>query len=83
MTCSYTTGKPQHLGGGPGVYVQPETGDLQCAFSSLCGFLESAPEESLPVHVVFDNEEIGSSTRQGAASPFLEDTLRRITERLA
>ena len=49
----------------------PRLDDLQCAFSSLCGFLESAPEESLPVHVVFDNEEIGSSTRQGAASPFL------------
>ena len=60
----------------------PRLDDLQCAFSSLCGFLESAPEESLPVHVVFDNEEIGSSTRQGAASPFLEDTLRRITEAL-
>lgn len=42
----------------------PRLDDLQCAFSSLCGFLESAPEESLPVHVVFDNEEIGSSTRQ-------------------
>jgi len=40
----------------------PRLDDLQCAFSSLCGFLESAPEESLPVHVVFDNEEIGSST---------------------
>ena len=60
----------------------PRLDDLQCAFSSLCGFLESAPEESLPVHVVFDNEEIGSSTRQGAASPFLEDTLRRITAAL-
>ena len=47
----------------------PRLDDLQCAFSSLCGFLESTPEESLPVHVVFDNEEIGSSTRQGAASP--------------
>lgn len=60
----------------------PRLDDLQCAFSSLCGFLESTPEESLPVHVVFDNEEIGSSTRQGAASPFLEDTLRRIAESL-
>ena len=69
--------------GPSGEYIaSPRLDDLQCAFSSLCGFLESAPEESLPVHVVFDNEEIGSSTRQGAASPFLEDTLRRITEAL-
>lgn len=56
----------------------PKLDDLQCAFSSLCGFLESGPGESIPVHVVFDNEEIGSSTKQGAASAFLEDTLRRI-----
>lgn len=56
----------------------PRLDDLQCAFSSLSGFLESGPGESVPVHVVFDNEEIGSSTKQGAASAFLEDTLRRI-----
>ena len=56
----------------------PKLDDLQCAFSSLCGFLESDPAESIPVHAVFDNEEIGSATKQGAASGFLEDTLRRI-----
>ena len=57
----------------------PRLDDIQCGFSSLAGFLESEPGESIPVHVVLDNEEIGSSTRQGAASTFLEDTLRRIT----
>ena len=56
----------------------PRLDDLQCAFASLCGFLESSPAACIPVHVVFDNEEIGSSTKQGAASAFLEDTLRRI-----
>ncbi|MBU5627169.1 M18 family aminopeptidase [Oscillibacter sp. MSJ-2] len=60
----------------------PRLDDLQCAFSSLCGFLEASPAESMPVHVVFDNEEIGSSTKQGAASGFLEDTLRRAVESL-
>ncbi|WP_417093907.1 M18 family aminopeptidase, partial [Intestinimonas timonensis] len=58
----------------------PRLDDIQCAFSSLAGFLESEPGESVPVHVVLDNEEIGSSTKQGAASAFLEDTLRRIAE---
>lgn len=69
--------------GAEGAFLSsPRLDDLQCAFSSLCGLLESTPAESIPVHAVFDNEEIGSSTRQGAASPFLEDTLRRIAEAL-
>ena len=52
--------------------------DLQCAFASLKGFIESAPADSVAVHCVFDNEEVGSGTKQGAASTFLKDTLRRI-----
>jgi aspartyl aminopeptidase len=60
----------------------PKLDDLQCAFSSMCGFLESAGSDSVPVHAVFDNEEIGSMTKQGAASPFLKDTLERIANSL-
>ncbi|MFR8172013.1 MAG: M18 family aminopeptidase [Marvinbryantia sp.] len=56
--------------------------DLQCAFSSLKGFLEAGEGGSIPVHCVFDNEEVGSGTRQGAASTFLYDTLANICEAL-
>ena len=56
--------------------------DLQCAFASLKGFLEAEEGDSLPVHCVFDNEEVGSGTKQGAASTFLYDTLTRINEAL-
>lgn len=56
--------------------------DLQCAFSSLEAFLAAGEGESIPVHCVFDNEEVGSGTQQGAASTFLLDTLMRICEAL-
>lgn len=52
--------------------------DLQCAFASLKGFLSAKREQTLSMHCVFDNEEVGSGTKQGAASTFLYDTLTRI-----
>ena len=54
--------------------------DLQCAFSSLKGFLKGKKEEHIAVHCVLDNEEVGSGTKQGAASTFLYDTLVRVNE---
>lgn len=52
--------------------------DLQCAYASLQGFLSGQKENFMAVHCVLDNEEVGSTTRQGAASAFLKDTLTRI-----
>ena len=52
--------------------------DLQCAFSSLKGFLAAEHPLNIAVHCVFDNEEVGSGSKQGAAGTFLKDTLRRI-----
>lgn len=52
--------------------------DLQCVFGCLEGFLAAKPGGSLPVLAVFNNEEVGSNTRQGADSTFLTDVLERI-----
>ncbi len=66
--------------------------DLECAFSTLEGFLQSCSKDDseadfnanicngrgIKVYCVFDNEEVGSQSRQGAASTFLSDTLERI-----
>ena len=60
----------------------PRLDDLQCAFSSLKGFLIAEPTESIAVHCVLDNEEVGSGTKQGAASTFLKDVLHRINSAL-
>lgn len=56
--------------------------DLQCAFSSLEGFLAGGHKDCVSVHAVFDNEEVGSGTKQGADSTFLEDTLKRVNRAL-
>ena len=56
----------------------PHLDDLQCGFADLQGFLQAAPSASIPMLVIFDNEEVGSSTKQGANSTFLEDTMHRI-----
>lgn len=52
--------------------------DLQCAYASMEGFLQAERKDTVAVHCVLDNEEVGSTTRQGAASTFLKDTLWRI-----
>ncbi len=56
--------------------------DLACAFGCLEGFLTSAESDAVAVYCLFDNEEVGSSTKQGAASTILLNTLRRVNEGL-
>ena len=52
--------------------------DLQCAWGCTQGFLNAQTGSSVPVLCVFDSEEVGSSSVQGAASRLLETTLSRI-----
>lgn len=56
----------------------PQLDDLQCAYTSLQGFLQGEDERSVNVFACFDNEEVGSETKQGAASTFLYDVLYRV-----
>ena len=52
--------------------------DLQCAWATMEGFLQAKPGPAVPVCCVFDNEEVGSGTMQGADSTFLSGALARI-----
>ncbi len=64
-----------------GEYVlSPRLDDLQCVYASVQAFVQTIPMDYINVCAVFDNEEIGSGTKQGADSTFLEDTLSRIAE---
>lgn len=56
--------------------------DLQCAFSALQALLAGYNDRSIDVMAIFDNEEVGSGTKQGADSTFLYDTLTRINSAL-
>lgn len=60
----------------------PHLDDLQCGFTTLKGFLNGYNDESINVYACFDNEEVGSGTKQGAASTFLYDVLVRINKAL-
>lgn len=63
-------------------FSAPRIDDLQCVYTTLEGFLDSESENAISVFAAFDNEEVGSGTKQGAKSGFLRDTLERINAAL-
>lgn len=56
--------------------------DLGCAYGGLSALLQSKSENYIDVLAIFDNEEVGSLTRQGADSTLLPDTLHNIADGL-
>mgnify|MGYP004503571017 FL=1 len=76
----YNRQKGTVLGADSEFVASPKLDDLQCVFAALQGFLSAKEEKSLPVLAIFDNEEVGSETKQGARSTFLSDVLYRITK---
>ena len=56
----------------------PRLDDLACAFGCLEGFLQAEANDAVNVYALFDNEEVGSATRQGAGSTLLATVLQRI-----
>ena len=61
-------------------FSSPKIDDLQCAFSALKAFINCEDSASSKIQMValFDNEEVGSSTKQGANSDFLRQLTHRI-----
>lgn len=78
----YVKDKGRFYGENDAFVLSPRLDDLQCVYASSKAFMETGPEQYITVCAVFDNEEVGSSTRQGADSTFLEDILWRIGESL-
>ena len=73
----YSRQQPATLGVSQELILSPRLDDLSSVYASLEAFLDAEPE-AVSVLAVFDNEEVGSQSKQGAASTFLRDTLLRI-----
>lgn len=56
----------------------PRLDDLQCAYTSMKALVYSHNPHGVNVCCCFDNEEVGSGTKQGALSTFLRDVLQRV-----
>lgn len=59
--------------------MAPQIDNLECSSACLEAFVNSSNQKSVNVLALFDNEEIGSRTRQGAASQMLSDVLERVS----
>ena len=62
--------------------MAPRYDDLACVYAGLKGIVNGKSARCIDVLAVFDNEEVGSLTRQGADSTFFRDTLENIADGL-
>lgn len=86
----YTRQKGTFFGAEKEFVLSPRLDDQACVYGGLQGLLnidtgaeDFESSEYINVFCVFDNEEVGSGTKQGADSTFLEDVLYRISESLS
>lgn len=71
--------KPAVVGNSGEYIMSPRLDDLECAWSGLRAFIDAEkPDRGINMLCVFDNEEVGSGTKQGADSTFLYDVMQRI-----
>lgn len=78
----YNRMEPSIWGGSEEFISSSKLDNLQCAYATLKGFINGNNTKSINVYCCFDNEEVGSETKQGASSTFLEDVLKRINNNL-
>lgn len=76
----YVREKGRLAGAEKELMISPRLDDLECVFASVEALIAAEPKDYCNVCVVFNHEEVGNHTREGAASTFLKDTLERIGE---
>ena len=74
----YCRDQAKTLGINDELIMSPRIDNLECAYTTLKGFLNATETKKIDVYAAFNNEEVGSETKQGADSTFLQDVLKRI-----
>ncbi|BBM43053.1 putative M18 family aminopeptidase 2 [Leptotrichia wadei] len=76
----YATEKGCLLGANEEFMSSPKIDNLASVYTGLIGLLEAEEnQDRINIFVAFDNEEIGSATKQGADSNYLLNTLERVS----
>lgn len=78
----YVREKGRMIGPKKEFLLSPKLDDLQSVYALTRGLMEAEPESKISIAAVFDNEEVGSGSIQGADSTFLEDVIVRFCEAL-
>lgn len=76
------TQEPRTFGHAQELFASGRLDNLLSAHAALVAQLQTEPREAITMYAAFDHEEIGSASRSGAAGPFLEDVLLRISAAL-
>ena len=76
----YNRDKAKQIGLNNDMIMAPRLDDLGSVYPALQAFIDSENAETINVLAIFNNEEIGSLTQQGADSSFLRDVLARIAD---
>lgn len=75
----HTNDKPMYIGVNNEMILSPRLDDLTCTFATLKSFIENDNKNNINIMCIFNSEEIGSLTKEGADSSFLMDVLKRIS----
>lgn len=76
------TQEPRTFGHMQELFASGRLDNLLSAHAALVAQLAAEPQRSIAMYAAFDHEEIGSASRSGAAGPFLEHVLERISAAL-
>ena len=75
----YICDAPTTVGINDALVTSPRIDNISSVCAILEGLADSAPSDTLCIGALFDNEEIGSRSKQGADSMLLSDIVNRLT----